>query len=381
MKDDNIVKDMTVRLLVHLAASAALAVITSALVVIAAERLAVTFPSLRSFAHLMIDQLGDFTLVILALILFLVYLLLLQQRQFRYFRDVSRSVRYIADGHFGYKVPVRQKNELGDLASYINYLVHKLQLSLDEERRAEQTKSELITNVSHDLRTPLTSIIGYLGLIQQDRCRDEVELRHYVSIAYEKSKRLHVLINDLFDYTKMRYETAPQRKLTFNLTELLRQLLLQYRVPLEEAGLDTELRAPADKLMVTGDSDKMVRVFENLLANAIRYGKDGGRVDLIASASGGEAVVEVVNYGEMIPSIDLPHLFDRFYRVDKARGDGSGGTGLGLAIAKGIVEQHGGTISAASDPFMTSFQVRLPLAGAAVPQAEKGRETTALDAL
>lgn len=219
--------------------------------------------------------------------------------------------------------------------------MHKLQLSLDDERRAEQTKSELITNVSHDLRTPLTSIIGYLGLIEQDRCRDEVEVRQYVHIAYEKSKRLNVLINDLFDYTKMRYETSPQRIHTFNLTELLRQLLIQYRVPLEEAGLVGALHAPSGKLAVTGDPDKLVRVFENLLANAIHYGKDGGKVDLHASAEGEEAVVEVVNYGEMIPSVDLPHLFDRFYRVDKARGLDSGGSGLGLAIAKSIVEQHG----------------------------------------
>ncbi|OXM17421.1 two-component sensor histidine kinase [Paenibacillus herberti] len=353
---------MTFRLLLHLALSAALSVITSVLLIVVAERLASQFPSLRQFAHLLIDQFGDFTLVILALGLFLVYLLLFQQRQFRYFRDVSRSVRYISDGNFNFQVPVRQKNELGDLASYINYLVHKLQLSLDDERRAEQTKSELITNVSHDLRTPLTSIIGYLGLIEQDRYRDEVELRQYVHIAYEKSKRLNVLINDLFDYTRMRYETSPQRIHTFNLTELLRQLLIQYRVPLEEVGLTGALHAPSGKLMVTGDSDKLVRVFENLLANAIHYGKDGGKVDLHASAEGLEAVVEVVNYGEMISSVDLPHLFDRFYRVDKARGLSSGGSGLGLAIAKSIIEQHGGKVSAASDPYLTSFQIRLPLA-------------------
>ncbi|MCM3746625.1 HAMP domain-containing histidine kinase [Paenibacillus pasadenensis] len=361
MKDDNVVKDMTLRLLLHVALSAALSVITSVLLVMVIERLARQFPALRQMAHLLIDQFGDFTLVIMAIILFLLYLLLLQMRQFRYFRDVSRSVRYIADGNFNYQVPVRQKNELGDLASYINYLVHKLQISLDEERLAEQTKSDLITNVSHDLRTPLTSIIGYLGLIEQDRCRDEVELRQYVHIAYEKSKRLNVLINDLFDYTKMRYETSPQRIHTFNLTELLGQLLVQYRVPLEQAGLTGALHAPSGKLPITGDSDKIVRVFENLLANAIHYGKDGGKVDLHASAEEGEAVVEVVNYGEMIPSVDLPHLFDRFYRVDKARGLGSGGSGLGLAIAKSIVEQHGGKIAAASDPFLTSFQVRLPL--------------------
>lgn len=361
MKDDNVVKDMTLRLLLHVALSAALSVITSVLLVMVIERLARQFPALRRMAHLLIDQLGDFTLVIMAIMLFLLYLLLLQMRQFRYFRDVSRSVRYIADGNFNYQVPVRQKNELGDLASYINYLVHKLQISLDEERLAEQTKSDLITNVSHDLRTPLTSIIGYLGLIEQDRCRDEVELRQYVHIAYEKSKRLNVLINDLFDYTKMRYETSPQRIHTFNLTELLGQLLVQYRVPLEQAGLTGALHAPSGKLPITGDSDKIVRVFENLLANAIHYGKDGGKVDLHASAEEGEAVVEVVNYGEMIPSVDLPHLFDRFYRVDKARGLGSGGSGLGLAIAKSIVEQHGGKIAAASDPFLTSFQVRLPL--------------------
>jgi signal transduction histidine kinase len=232
---------------------------------------------------------------------------------------------------------------------------------LDEERKAEQTKNELITNVSHDLRTPLTSIIGYLGLIEQDRYRDEVELRHYVQIAYSKAERLNVLIHDLFEYTRMRHDVIPLNKQAFNLVEMMNQLLVHYRLSLESAKMKGKLISNVGELTLMADPDKLVRVFENLLSNAITYGYAGGKVEIYLNHYEESAVVDIVNYGEAIPAADLPHLFDRFYRVDKSRAENGGGTGLGLAIAKGLVEKHGGSISVTSDGDSTNFRVRLPL--------------------
>ncbi len=353
---------MTLRFIGQMMLSAVLSVVSAYLLAAVAERMTREAGFLRGLAREIVYGLGEgVTLAIVALLLFAVYLTLFQWRWFRYVAEMNRSVKWIAEGHFDDRVPIKQNNQLGDLAYYTNRLVTQLKQSLDEERRAEQTKNELITNVSHDLRTPLTSILGYLGLIEQDRYRDEVELRHYVQIAYEKSQRLHVLIQDLFEYTRMRHDSLPVQQVRLNLTELLEQLLLHNRISLEEAGMQGAIHRPGSGVYVVGDPNKLVRVFENLLMNAVLYGREGRRVDITVRVEDGEAVTDVVNYGDPIPAVDLPHLFDRFYRVDKSRNAHSGGSGLGLAIAKSIVERHGGTIGAASDYGQTCFQVRLPM--------------------
>ncbi|MBB6730496.1 GHKL domain-containing protein [Cohnella sp. CBP 2801] len=299
--------------------------------------------------------------IIFGFLLFMAFMVLFQLRQMIYLGRLRADLGRIAEGNFDETLPVRGQSELSELAEQTNRLVEKLKLSLDEERRMEQTKNELITNVSHDLRTPLTSILGYLGLIDQDRYRDEVELRHYVAIAYEKAQRLHLLTSDLFELTRTRSGAAALKMTRLNLVELLGQLLVHHRLTLADAGMKGDLRAPEPELPVSGDPIKLARVFENLLANAVQYGREGKRVDFAAYREDGEAVVEVVNYGEPIPTTDLPYIFDRFYRVDKSRTEHAGGSGLGLAIVKGLVEQHKGRIEAFSDAERTVFQVRLPV--------------------
>ncbi|PZD96316.1 two-component sensor histidine kinase [Paenibacillus sambharensis] len=353
---------MMLRFIGQLILSVILSVVTVYSMIILGERVTRDIYFARSFAIEVLRTFGEgFVMLASCAFFFVMYLCLFQWRWYRYVNEINSSVMHIAEGNFDHKVPVRQNNPLGDLAFYTNRLVTQLRKSLDEERKAEQTKNELITNVSHDLRTPLTSILGYLGLVEQDRYRDEVELRYYIQIAHDKARRMNVLIQDLFEYTRMRHDSVPLRRLRFNLVEMLGQLLVHFRVALDEAGVTGNLRAGAQHVYVFGDPDKLVRVFENLLHNAVIYGKDGGRVDVEIRTVLEDAVVEVINYGDPIPSVDLPHIFDRFYRVDKSRAEHTGGSGLGLAIAKSIVERHGGSIGASSDSAQTVFQVRLPL--------------------
>ncbi|WP_274363690.1 sensor histidine kinase [Paenibacillus thermotolerans] len=307
---------------------------------------------------------STFLIAAAAFFYFILFMVIFNIGRFRYTVRMIESVRRISQGQFNEKVPVQKGSELGDLAGYINTFVTQLNESLEDERRAEQTKNELITNVSHDLRTPLTSILGYLGLVEQDRYRDEVELRHYVGIAYDKAQRLNVLINDLFEYTRMRYDAVPLYGMKLNLVELLAQLLEQYRLPLAQNGMEGTLRHEENAIPIYGDPNKLVRVFENLVENAMVYGKEGRRIDIAAYRAGAEAVVEVANYGEPIPTVDLPHIFDRFYRVEKSRAEHTGGSGLGLAIVKSIVDRHGGTITVSSDSSRTCFYVRLPISAA-----------------
>lgn len=279
------------------------------------------------------------------------------RRQQLYLALLIDEVHRMEEERFNHKIPVEPVGGLGQLAVDINRMVERLKISMDEERRAEQTKNELITNVSHDLRTPLTTITGYLGLIEQDRYRDEVELRYYTNIAYEESLRLKQLMDDLFQYTRLRNREMKLSLNRINLVEMLHQTTAQMQWQFQESGVQCRLHFPNPQLMLIADGDKLQRVFENLISNAIRYGNDGKYIDIHARQDGSNVVAEVVNYGEAIPQADIPHLFERFYRVEKSRAKHTGGSGIGLAIAKSIVDLHQGTITADSDEERTVFTV------------------------
>jgi signal transduction histidine kinase len=339
-----------------------LSVLTAAsLFVIAVLSLQVNIPVARELLSLLQDIFGiPVVLVLVSLSLFVFFLLILSQPSIRYLLEITRSIQHIADGNFDYRIQVRTQDELGGLADNINKMAATLKVSLEEERLAEQTKVELITNVSHDLRTPLTSIVGYLGLIDQDRYRDEVELRQYVQIAYQKSLRLKVLINDLFEYTRTSGGIKLHRT-NMNLIEMMGQLAAQFRLQLEQEDMECRLITSEKQLNVSADGEKLVRVFENLIVNAIKYGHEGKFVDLKARHEGEMAIIEIINYGEPLPASSIPYLFERFYRIEQSRSEQSGGSGLGLAIAKNIVELHHGTISVLSDDSRTTFEVKLPI--------------------
>lgn len=282
-------------------------------------------------------------------------------RQERYWNEMAEHVQRLASGDFNHKIPVQQIEEWGRMAANINRFVEQLNTSLAEERRAEQTKNELITSVSHDLRTPLTSITGYLGLIEQDRYRDEVELRYYISLAYEESERMKQLIQDLFEYTRLRNNEMKLTRAKINVVEMLYQMSELFRLEMKKADIELRMSFAESALPVYADGNKLHRVFENLVTNAIKYGRDGRYLDINGRLDNGQVVIDIVNYGEPIPQSALPHIFERFYRVEKSRAIDTGGSGLGLAIAKQIVEVHNGTISASSSPEQTVFTVRLGL--------------------
>lgn len=295
------------------------------------------------------------------IILTVIYYSLAIKKMTSYFKQISDSVQLLSEGQFDVAIPVKNHGELGRFAQNINSMEEQLKSLIEEEKRAVQSKNELVTNVSHDLRTPLTSIIGYLRLIEEDQYRDEVELRYFVTIAYDKSKRLNRMVNDLFEFTKINNRDVALKRIRFNVYELLKQLAAQFNPELRTAGMSIEIKNPGADIMIGADPDKLMRVFENLISNAIKYGKEGKKIDLIVEEDEQYAVVKVVNYGEAIPANAIPHIFDRLYRAEKSRSDETGGTGLGLAIAKGIVEMHQGEIIVSSNEAETIFQVQLPL--------------------
>ena len=307
------------------------------------------------------DIFGNYAYLIIETALFAGIYLLITYRKAKSFAAIIDETETMASGDLDRLIEVKSKGDIKNLVENINNISKQLKEITVEERKAQATKSDLITNVSHDLRTPLTSIIGYLEIIDNDKYKDEVRLRYYANIAFEKAKGLNVLINDLFELTKMQNNTINLYKDDINLVELLGQVVAGFEYQFKHADMQSRINFSEEKLIVNADTGKLVRAFENLLSNAIKYGKDGFYVDVTTKLEENVAVVQVINYGQSIPSIDLPHIFDRFYRVEKSRSSDIGGSGLGLAITKNIIELHQGMISVYSDNDRTIFEVRLPV--------------------
>ncbi len=249
--------------------------------------------------------------------------------------------------------------EIQELERNIESMRERQNKLMKQEEQAQQARNDLITNVSHDLRTPLTSILGYLSYIHEDRYRDEIELRYYTELVYGKARHLHKLIDDLFSYTRLDSVEYRLKKDELDVIELLSQLVAEYDGQATERNMKIVDHFDAKKLIISGDGNQIMRLFENLFSNALRYGEGDKQIDVSAKQEGNMAVVKVTNYGQEISEIDLPYLFERFYKADKNRT--TTGTGLGLAIAKSIVEKHGGIVTAESKNRKTTFIVKLPL--------------------
>lgn len=301
-----------------------------------------------------------FILLVIGMAVFSLVFLLMQEPSIRYMGEISDAMEEITKGDLSATLEVRGDDELSQMASMLNELGQKVQNVMDQERESERTKNELITNVAHDLRTPLTSVIGYLDLLIRTPSIPEEKKQEFIQITYHKAKRLEQLIEDLFGFTKLNYGKISMKVSQVDLLWLLQQLLDEFYPNFTENGMHYEIRSNVDSIPMNGDGNLLARLFENLIGNAIRYGKDGKLVQVEAIAKDNLITVEVKNYGYVIPEAKLSHIFDKFYRVEESRSSDSGGTGLGLAIAKNIVSLHGGTISVKSDRDGTVFTVCLP---------------------
>ena len=304
-----------------------------------------------------VAELAAFT----SLLFFSGYVLLLSRRSLAYFRETLARIDGVARGDLETPLPVRSADELGELAQNVNRMVASLKSAREEEGRVEQSKRELLTSVSHDLRTPLTALIGYLALITQGRYRDDEELRRFAEIARRQALKLQELVERLFEFNRLTSGDIVPETEEIDLGELTSQLAEEMHPVFEAAGMCCRHVLPPGRVVVRGDGHLLMRLFENLLQNAARYGRRGGEIEVSVRAEGECAYAAVTNDGEPIPPEDLDRIFERLYRVDGSRSASTGGSGLGLAIAKSIVDLHGGRISASSREGRTRFDVQLPL--------------------
>ncbi|OJG44870.1 histidine kinase [Enterococcus hermanniensis] len=276
-------------------------------------------------------------------------------------RHIINELHYIANGNYDYRIPFELRGDLSKVVDSINGLVDSTVAAIEDERAIEKSKDELITNVSHDIRTPLTSIIGYLGLIEDGQYQSPDEILKYTSIAYNKAKQMKSLVEDLFEYSKVRQPSVPVNTISFDMVQLLEQLAADFELEARKKNIQVLVETQEPQLIMDGDTEKLVRVFNNLITNAFKYGTDADKILIGIEKSKNEAIVTVKNNGKEIPREALDQLFDRFYRVDESRSQEISGTGLGLAIAQNIINLHGGYIYAQSNEEWTSFIIHLPL--------------------
>lgn len=297
--------------------------------------------------------------IILGIVSFIGLFLLFTRRKMKYIEEISNGLIEISKGNLHYRVTAKGHDELSDLSTNINYMAGEVSSKIEKERKAEKAKNELITNVSHDLRTPLTSIMGYLGLIKNKKYENEAQMEEYLNIAYNKSEKLKILIEDLFEYTKLTNENIKLSKECVALNEFIEQLIEEMIPIFDENNLKIVKEICKERLIVDVDTNKILRVFENLLTNSIKYSIKPGEIIVKLYRENTSAVFCVENIGNHIEHNDLEKIFERFYRIEKSRSTSTGGSGLGLAIAKSIVDLHDGKISASCKGNKIRFFVEL----------------------
>ncbi len=300
--------------------------------------------------------------LLVGLFFFIAGFLILTKNKMDYIQELYNTVKIMTTGNLEYKAPVKGNDELSHLAQSINVMAEEISKRIEEERKLEKAKQELITNVSHDLRTPLTSILGYLGLAKSENLSLEKK-NDYIQIAYSKSESLKVLISELFEYTKLQ---SPENKPTLslvNLADLLEQLV-EEMIPLaEDKGLHIVKSFARKDVFLHVEPQQIVRVFENLISNAIKYTHGIHPIEVVLKEvdQHGFTTVLVKNAIDEISDEDTQKMFERFYRLEKSRSSETGGTGLGLAIAESIVHSHHGEIFAEKENESTLvIVVRLP---------------------
>lgn len=258
--------------------------------------------------------------------------------------------------------PIVLPDAMADTENELNLVREQALSSARAAREAEQRKNDLIVYLAHDLKTPLTSVIGYLTLL-----RDEPQISpglraKYTGIALDKAERLEDLINEFFDITRFNLSHLTLDAQTIHLTRMVEQIVYEFHPIFAQKGLDCRTDIAPDVYLI-GDSAKLERVFDNLLRNAVNYSYPDTAVTVTLAKTGADAVLTVQNRGKTIPPEKLGQIFEQFFRLDSSRASSTGGAGLGLAIAREIVELHGGTIAAASADETITFTVTLPLAG------------------
>ncbi len=264
---------------------------------------------------------------------------ILSQKMTKSIKDIGVAARALAAGKYETRAKITGDDEIAELGRTFNHMAASLQ-------KIDDTQTSFIANVSHELRTPMTTIAGFTENILNGTIPAEQQDK-YLQIVLDESKRLSRMVTDMLDISKISLGQFSITKAPFNLTEMLRLIIIQYENAIEEKHLDVSVEFSADSITVLADRDAVTRVITNIIDNAIKFSDPCGRLDISVITRDGKAYVAIANEGIGIDPADIGHVFDRFYKTDKSRNDKMG-TGLGLYLVHNLLTLHGETIAVKS---------------------------------
>lgn len=288
---------------------------------------------------------------------FIIIFVYFWRKTLNYVDQIVEASRNLASDNNDY---IRLPSELKQVEDRMNAIKQEAIRNARLAKEAEQRKNDLLVYLAHDLKTPLTSVIGYLTLLRDEQQISEELQEKYLSISLDKAERLEELINEFFEITRFNLTQLSPEMSHINLTRMLEQIAFEFNPLFSEKNLTCQLDIE-DNLKISCDVNKMERVFDNLIRNAINYSYENSPIIIRSKKDNDYLQLYFINNGPVIPKDKLNRVFEQFYRLDASRGTKKGGAGLGLAIAKEIVEIHGGTITAQSEEEKIEFIVRLPL--------------------
>ncbi|MGV8981521.1 sensor histidine kinase [Clostridium sp.] len=298
-------------------------------------------------------------ILVLPITIFVVIFLFGINKRIRYLKYIISKVGSITNESFIEELDFKGNDEITDLANSINIMSNRLKENYEKEKKIEKAKNELIVAVSHDLRTPLTSIIGYLELLKDKNFTYEDIQKDYLNVAYEKSVSLKKIINELFEFTKLTNDIVTLEKVPFNIAILVNQIVGEQIPFFNEKNIEVEIESTAEELYCQIDIQKMVRVIENIVKNAEKYSFPNTIFKVSMMEINNNIKISFENTGESISKEELEKIFEKMYRLDKSRTGETEGSGLGLAISKKIVELHSGKLWAECNNNIIKFNILL----------------------
>ena len=297
-----------------------------------------------------------FFMMIGFLALFALFFYIALSKMITYLEDVEKEIGKLVSRS---TEPIHLITELEPIETKLNNIKYTLERQEREVQESEQRKNDLVVFLAHDLKTPLTSIVAYLSMLQSHPELSEAERSKYTGISLEKAIRLGKLIEEFFEITKFNAQDIVLEKTELNLSRMLEQIADEMYGVFQEKRLECQVEA-AEDVIVPADPDKLARVFDNLMRNAVAYCDRETTIHIQVSQDKDNAKIVFINEGPKIANDKLQHIFEKFFRADNSRSSETGGAGLGLAIAREIVELHGDQIQAQSDDHETRFIVSLP---------------------
>ncbi|MCM3767267.1 cell wall metabolism sensor histidine kinase WalK [Neobacillus niacini] len=275
---------------------------------------------------------------------------------------ISSSIINIIKGNFNERIRISDNNRfLKKLIINLNRLIDEFHKIVVLNKQYEDDRKKMISNISHDLRTPLTSMLGYVEMLKDDQSLSEEERQEYLSIISAKGEFLVDLLEEFYHFSKLDSDDLPIHPRRLNISELLRQCMLSFLKDFEANGIQPKIELPPEDIFVGADQQAVYRMVQNLISNSLKYGSAGNVIGVSLAEQNDSITIEVWDKGRGIPEEDVPYIFNRLYVAEKSRSRRLKGSGLGLSIVKKLVEKHNGNVAVSSIPFeRTSFTVTLP---------------------